>query len=496
MRRRDGLLTILILCGMVAGVVLGELLHRGTLPGDEISAAWDQAGNLVLIRPLMALIMPLIFVSVVVGVTSIGNPSRLGVLGGSTILYFLATMLLAVILGTVLVTTIGPGRGLDPNDIATLMGEELPRAEVEAAQSRVDESVASNGDSIRSNAAPDDAVDRGDGEGASARPGAPRESRARAPSPETVERVRAAESLGVGGAWMNIVEQMVPRNIAAEISEGRPLGVIAGAILLGLALALGGDRAKPAIRFFEAIFDALMLIVSWIIWLAPLGVFLLVTATVGRLGIDAIRGPLAGYIGTVTLGLLLHGFVVLPMVLLIFGRTNPWRFFWRMRPALLTALGTSSSSATLPVTLRCAVGPNGSSRRAGNFVLPLGTTVNMDGTALYEAVAVIFLFQLYGIQLGFAELLVVVLTATLAAVGAAGIPSAGLVTMVIVVTAVNTSLSVTDPSRQLPIEAIGIILGVDRVLDMMRTSVNVWGDAIGARIITRLAPDDDDVGDA
>jgi len=485
MRRRDGLLTLLILAGMIAGVVVGELLFRGTLPGESIGDGWEQWGNLVLIRPLMALIMPLIFVSVVVGVTSIGNPSKLGVLGGSTLLYFIGTMLLAVVLGTILVTTLGPGRGLDPTDVAILKGEELPRSPGQIAPPPPPPS-------------PDTALPAREAAPESTGAAAPpREERRAAPPrsappPETVDRVRAAESLGVGGAWMNILEQLVPRNIAAEVTAGRPLGVIAGAILLGLALALGGERARSAIRFFEAIFDALMMIVSWIIWLAPLGVFLLVTSTVGKLGIATITGPLAGYIGTVALGLFLHALVVLPIVLMIFGRTNPWRFLWRMRPALLTALGTSSSSATLPVTLRCAVGPGGASRRSGNFVLPLGTTVNMDGTALYEAVAVVFLFQLYGIQLGFAELLVVVLTATLAAVGAAGIPSAGLVTMVIVVTAVNTSLAVTDPSRQLPIEAIGIILGVDRVLDMLRTSVNVWGDAIGARIITRLAPDDDD----
>jgi Na+/H+-dicarboxylate symporter len=164
-----------------------------------------------------------------------------------------------------------------------------------------------------------------------------------------------------------------------------------------------------------------------------------------------------------------------------------------MRKALLTAFGTDSSSATLPVTIETAIDEGGCSKRSSNFVLPLGATVNMDGTALYEAVAVVFMFQLWGIELGVGELVIVVVTATLAAVGAAGIPSAGLVTMVIVVTAVNTSLAGRG-IQPLPLEAIGVIIGVDRILDMCRTTVNVWGDAVGARIITRLAPDDDDPG--
>ena len=167
-------------------------------------------------------------------------------------------------------------------------------------------------------------------------------------------------------------------------------------------------------------------------------------------------------------------------------RDSPWQFFQAMRPALLTALGTDSSSATLPVTIECAEGQGGCSRRASRFVLPLGATVNMDGTALYEAVAVVFLFQCFGIQLGGTELAIIVITATLAAVGAAGIPSAGLVTMVIVVEAVNASLG---GDKFLPISAVGIILGIDRFLDMCRTTVNVWGDAVGAKVITRIAPD-------
>jgi Na+/H+-dicarboxylate symporter len=211
------------------------------------------------------------------------------------------------------------------------------------------------------------------------------------------------------------------------------------------------------------------------------------TYTVGQIGYQALLGPLSKYLAVVLAGLAIHGFIVLSAILFLFTRKNPFRFMWQMRKALMTAFGTDSSSATLPVTLQTAEHEGGCSKRAANFVLPLGSTVNMDGTALYEAVAVVFLFQLYGIDLGLLELIVVVITATLAAIGAAGIPSAGLVMMVIVINAVNTSLG--NPDKALPLAAIGVIIGVDRVVDMCRTTINVWGDCVGAKIITRMAPD-------
>ena len=232
-----------------------------------------------------------------------------------------------------------------------------------------------------------------------------------------------------------------------------------------------------------------MILVRWVIWLTPIGVFFLVAWTVGRIGFDSIVGPLGWYMATVLFGLAIHGFIVLPLVLWFIAGVHPFRFMWQMKRALMTAIGTDSSSATLPVTIDAAETDGECSKRAANFVLPLGATINMDGTALYEAVAVVFLFQLFGIELEFSTLIVVVITATLAAIGAAGIPSAGLVTMVIVITAVNMNLSGSE-NGPLPIAAIGIIIGVDRILDMCRTAVNVWGDAVGARIITKLAPDE------
>ncbi|MGA0173442.1 MAG: dicarboxylate/amino acid:cation symporter [Phycisphaerales bacterium] len=440
MHRSGALLTGLILLGLVLGAIVGEFLHaQGQVDTVASMMSW---GDLILIRPLKALVIPIVLFSVLVGVTSVGDPSRLGVIGGATLVYYLSTMLAAVILGAVLVSTIRPGEGLPPETVAAL--QDTGAAEFERQEA------------LRT-------------------------------------RIEGASEMGMGGAWSSIVEQLVPANVLEEMVAMRPLGVIVFALALGLALAAGGSATAPAVRVIAALFDALMRLVRWIIWLTPIGVFLLVAGTVGRIGVAELLGPMSKYMVTVVVGLAIHGLIVLPLVLWFFARVNPFDFMWRMKRALLTAFGTDSSSATLPVTIETAQGEAGCSKRASGFVLPLGATVNMDGTALYEAVAVVFLFQLYGIDLSLTEMVVVVITATLAAVGAAGIPSAGLVTMVIVVAAVNTSLAGRSDAA-LPMSAIGILWGVDRILDMCRTTVNVWGDAVGARIITRIAPDEDDPG--
>jgi solute carrier family 1 (neuronal/epithelial high affinity glutamate transporter), member 1 len=434
------LLTALILIGLVLGVIVGELLFqaaaRDAIDPGTIEMMRD-VGNLVLIRPLMLLIVPLIFAGVIVGVTSLGDPSRLGLVGGSTVLYYMVTMLIAVTLGASMVTIFKPGVGLDPDVTATLIAQ---------AEERLRE------------------------------------------RPEIAQPMEVAQEMGLGGVWMNILHQFVPTNIVAEMAAMRPPGIIVFAILFGLALAAVGEKAKPVVDLFNGAFTALLALVLWIIWLAPIGVFFLVTWSVGTMGLAELAGALGKYMLVVFAGLVIHGAIALPLVLYLLTRRNPYRYMWQMRKALLTAFGTSSSYATLPVTIQTAEMEGGCSKRSANFVLPLGSTINMDGTALYSGVAVIFLFQLFGLELQFGELIVVIVTATLAAVGAAGIPGAGLITMVIIISAVNTSLAGRDlPS--LPVEAIGIIIGVDRILDMCRTVVNVWGDAVGAKVMTRLAPD-------
>ncbi len=426
--RSTNILTFLILLGLFAGALVGEFALYDTTGSNVANLQWlKEVGNLILIRPLKVLIVPLILFSVISGITRIGDPAKLGIVGLSTLVYYLATMFMAVTLGTMLVTWISPGN--------------LP-TEVQQALIQTSEVTTT----IQQ---------------------APRE---------------------LSSAWLNILYQVIPINIFKDMVNGQPLGIIVFAIAFGLAITAGGEKTKSIREVCNATFEGLMILVRWVIWLTPIGVFFLVAWTVGKIGFNSIKGPLGWYMATVLIGLAIHGFIILPLVLFTFSGKNPFQFMWRMKRAIFTAIGTDSSSATLPVTIDTAEGEGNCSKRASNFVLPLGATINMDGTALYEAVAVVFLFQLFGIDLEFGQLLVVVITATLAAIGAAGIPSAGLVTMVIVISAVNMNLS-GSADGPLPVAAIGIIIGVDRILDMCRTAVNVWGDAVGAKIITRLAPD-------
>ncbi len=437
----DFKITLWILAGLILGVIVGQGLF--TAYDGAVPQAWIQAfsviGNTLFMGLLKMILVPLVIASVIVGVNAIGDPSKLGRIGGWTLIYYFSTMLVAVITGLLLVTAIAPG---DPHGTGQGLGLEIIAAGEQAYV---------------------------------AQPEATRVS---------VEQSGAA---GMGGALLNLVSQLIPSNPFGSAADFQLLPLITFSIILGVALAAGGSKTRPVVDFFTALLDAIMRIVDWILRLAPLGVFALVAWTVARIGLQSLFGPLAAYVGTVLGGLLIHGLITLPLVLWLFTRINPFGFLKGMRPALLTALGTDSSSATLPVTLEAAEA-SGCSRRAARFVLPLGATINMDGTALYEAVAVVFLFQAYGIQLGHTELMLIALTATLAAVGAAGIPSAGLVTMVIVVETVNASLNGMPGAPALPLAAVGLILGIDRLLDMCRTAVNVWGDAVGARIITRLAP--------
>jgi Na+/H+-dicarboxylate symporter len=272
----------------------------------------------------------------------------------------------------------------------------------------------------------------------------------------------------------SVLEDIVPENIVDAMAKSSVLSVIFFSILLGTAIISAGEKARPLAAFFESLNVVVMKIVGWIMALAPLGVFALMGRMVGTLGLSVMK-PLAFHMLTVLLGLAIHGVIILPLLLQIFARYSPVRFFRDMFSAVLTAFSTASSSATLPITMECVEVNTGVSNRVASFVLPLGATVNMDGTALYEAVAAMFIAQAYGIDLSIGQQVVIMLTATLASIGAAAIPSAALVTMVIVLRSVN-----------LPMEGIGMIWAVDRILDMFRTAVNVWGDSCGTAIIARM----------
>ncbi len=287
-----------------------------------------------------------------------------------------------------------------------------------------------------------------------------------------------AEKAGTGIS--DIILSLVSPNLIKSASETQLLPIIVFSILLAMAVNAAGPKGEPVRAFFDGLNDAMMKIVEWIMYFAPIGIFGLIAARLGKAGGgEAFMAQIKGvgwHVVTVMTGLSIH-FIVL-FLILYFITGHGIRYYLGMFRALFTAFGTASSSATLPITMECAL-ENGIGIKPVRFVLPLGSTVNMDGTALYEAAAVMFIAQAYGIEMGIGQQTIIFITATLAAIGAAGIPEAGLVTMVIVLQAVG-----------LPLEGISLLLSVDWFLDRLRTSVNVWGDAVGAAVIDRLLPEE------
>lgn len=405
-----------LLYAILLGILIGALLG-GALPSTGLAIAF--LGDLFL-KALLVLVVPLVMASMIVGVAKLGDIRRLGGLGGRTLLYFVATTALAVIIGLVLVSIVEPGR--------PAAGE---RALTEAAE---DAEIAM--DRLR-------------------------------------ERPQSVLAL-----LREVVLGLVPDNLFAAMANGDILPLIVFSLVFGAALSTLGETGQAVLRFFEGINAAMMAIVHWLMWTAPLGVGALIAGRLGEAGGFGGFGPqlssLGAYTATVLLALALHGAIILPLVLGFFGGRDIWSYARNMGPALLTAFSTASSSATLPLTIEGVTEENRVSPRTASFVLPLGATVNMNGTALYEAVAAVFIAQAYGIDLDLGQLIIVFLISTLAAVGAAGIPEAGLVTIVIVLKAVH-----------LPLEGVSLLLVVDWFLDRCRTAVNVWGDAVGAAVVDR-----------
>ncbi|MBT5536331.1 dicarboxylate/amino acid:cation symporter, partial [Candidatus Poribacteria bacterium] len=296
-------------------------------------------------------------------------------------------------------------------------------------------------------------------------------------------RIEGKEGRTFGSTLKDVVIGMVPSNIFASMANMEVLPLIVFSLLLGAVLSVLGDSAKVAVDVFTALNEAIMRLVHWLMVVAPFGILGLVAGRIGNAGGFAGFLPELVAVGkyslTVVLGLGIHALVTLPALLYFLGRRSPVKYATGMAKALMNAFSTASSSATLPLTMEGVEKQNGVSNRTASFVLPLGATINMDGTALYESVAAMFIAQVYapvlGIEITMAQQVVIFLTATLAAIGAAGIPEAGLVTMVIVLKAVD-----------LPIEGITLILAVDWLLDRFRTTVNVWGDSVGAGIIETL----------
>jgi Na+/H+-dicarboxylate symporter len=402
-----------ILIALGLAVLAGLALDReiGIL-GVTFYSIFDFVGKLFL-NALKMLIVPLIISSIIVGVAGVGGTHGLGRLGGKTIGYYAMTSTLAILVGLLAVNLIQPGVvDGDPREIFGFTGDTAA----------LSEQIGGKG----------------------------------------------------GGDLVEVFLRMIPTNVVAAAAEGQMLGLIFFSLLYGFFLArITEDYAEAQYNFFQGMFEIMMRITDLIMRFAPLGVFALVARTVMDTGLAAFA-PLALFFFTVVLALGVHFLVVLPLLLYFLGGVNPVRHYQAMGAALLTAFSTASSSATLPVTMECVEKNAGVSNRVTSFVLPLGATVNMDGTALYECVAALFIAQAYGIELSLGTQFMVVLLALLTSIGVAGIPAASLVAITIILGAVG-----------LPLEGIGLILAVDRILDMMRTAVNVFSDSCGAVVIAR-----------
>ena len=293
--------------------------------------------------------------------------------------------------------------------------------------------------------------------------------------------VKEVEGLSAtSGSFGDTLINIIPSNLFEAFTEGKMLSIIFFSLLFGYFITKVDDKSQAILtNFFNSAFEVMMKLTMFIIKFTPLGILGLVAGIVAEQAGDvdsllSIFGRLGIYMITVLLALIIHGTITLPLILKFVGRVNPIQHFKSMRTPLLTAFSTSSSGATLPLTMEAVEHNSGVSNKITSFTLPLGATINMDGTALYECVAAIFIAQAYGVELSVIQQVIVVLTSLLASIGAASIPMAGLVMMTIILTAVG-----------LPLEGIGLILAVDRLLDMSRTMINVWSDSCGAVVIAK-----------
>jgi Na+/H+-dicarboxylate symporter len=365
----------------------------------------------IFIRLLNLIAVPLVLASLIVGAASLGDIKRVARIGAKTLSYFLLTTALAISIGLVMANLVEPGKQVSEESRELLMAEY--------------------GGEVAAKVSPDLSID-----------------------------------------IIDMIVKMVPTNPFSALAEGEMLQIVFFAVVGGVVLTfVREEKAKPVIQFFDGLSELMIEFVQLVMKIAPYAVFALIAATVSEFGFGIIQ-TLFWYVGTVLLGLAVHTFVVYPTLLKLFSDMSVTKFFRGIRPAQLVAFSTSSSAATLPVNFECCEKNLGVPKSITSFVLPLGATINMDGTALYQGVAAVFIAQVYGFDLNFTHQLTIVLTATLASIGTAPVPGVGIIMLVIVLKSINV-----------PEEGIALILGVDRFLDMCRTVPNVTGDATGSVIM-------------
>lgn len=379
-----------ILVGLVLGVVVGMLFKSVALALAPIGALFLNA--------IKMLIVPLVFVSLVAGITAMSDSAKLGRISVKTIAIYLITTAFAVSIGLAFGTLFSPGEGMNM--------------------------VASGS-----------------------------------------EEAKQAPSL------VQILVGLVPTNPVTAFAEGNILQIIVFAIALGVSMNLVGEKAAPVVRLFDSLAEVFYKLTDLVMRFAPIGVFALIAGVVASHGIEVLL-PLAGVIGVIYLASIAHMLLIYGGLIGGLARLSPLRFFRGIAPALAVAFSTSSSSGTLPVSIECARKNLGVSQGVAGFVLPVGATINMDGTAIYQGVLALFIAQAFGIDLNAGQYLMIILTATLASIGTAGVPGAGLIMLGLVLTSVG-----------LPLEGVALIAGIDRILDMARTTVNVAGDLMTTTLV-------------
>jgi len=421
-----------ILIALVLATVLGLFLRGlGESSGVDGLLACCQFAGTIFKRLLQMIIVPLVFSSVVAGISSLQGVAGFGRLLGKTAGFYMLTSFLAIVLGLVLVNVIQPG----------LDGGE-PNLAIRAA---FDAQEEANGEAVKGK------IEYAQGQ--------------------------VTEQGGFAQQLSGFFVRMIPTNVLSAASEnGQMLGLIFFSILFAIAMTrLTAERTEGLRGMIVAFNDTMIVMTQWIMLLAPIGVFGLIVPVIYESG-GEIFLSLGKYFFTVLAALGIHLFVIMPLLIRFLAGVNPLKHFAAMRTALLTAFSTASSASTLPVTMRCIQDNVGVSKKTASFTLPLGATVNMDGTALYECVAVMFVAQVMGIEMGFAAQFMVVLAALLTSVGVAGIPSASLVAIFIILT--NSGIPKADT-------AMVALLAVDRLLDMSRTAVNVFGDSCAALVVAK-----------
>jgi Na+/H+-dicarboxylate symporter len=399
-----------VLIGLLAGVLFGVL--AGQCGFSDFVLDYVKPIGSAFIKLISMVVIPLVFASLLVGTSSLNDIRKLGRIGAKTVIYYLFTTVIAICIGLFLANTLRPGMGLSEQARARLI------------QSSTEESVTPIYTDLK--------------------------------KPTIID----------------ILLNIIPTNPIKAFVEGRMLQIIFFALMTGICLGLiPSERSRPVINFFEGVNDLIIKMVHIIMKLAPYGVFALISAVVMDFGLDVLI-VLMKYSLVVLIGLILHVVIVYSSAIKIFSKQKVRTFFRGIRPAQLIAFSSASSSATLPVTMECTEKNLGVPGQIASFALPLGATINMDGTALYQGVSTVFIAQVYGLGLTPVQQLMIVLTAVLASIGTAGTPAAGVITLAIVLKSIGV-----------PLEGIALIMGVERILDMCRSVVNVTGDASCAVVV-------------